>query len=76
MEDLSQNMFWVIPVAILIAFGFALWLARDVLSRPTGTPEMQAVGDVIYEGAVAFIRRQYTTIAMFAVVPAVGLTSA
>ncbi|MFN2115588.1 MAG: sodium-translocating pyrophosphatase [Anaerolineae bacterium] len=63
----------IIPVAILVAFGFAFWLARDVLSRDTGTAEMQAVGDVIYEGAVAFMRRQYSTIMMFAVVTALIL---
>ena len=63
----------VIPVAILMAFAFAAWLARDVLSRDTGPDDMVAVGDVIYEGAVAFLRRQYTTIMMFALVTAVIL---
>jgi K(+)-stimulated pyrophosphate-energized sodium pump len=73
MQDLAHQLTYVIPVAILIAFGFALWLARDVLGRETGTKEMVAVGDVIYEGAVAFMRRQYTTIMGLAVVTAVIL---
>jgi K(+)-stimulated pyrophosphate-energized sodium pump len=64
---------WVIPVAIAIAFGFAAWLARDVLRRDTGTADMRAVGDVIYVGAVAFIRRQYTTILVLALGTAVIL---
>ncbi len=53
---------WVIPAAGLAAVAFALYLARDVMSRDTGTPEMVAVGDTIREGADAFVRRQYTTI--------------
>jgi K(+)-stimulated pyrophosphate-energized sodium pump len=61
----------IIPVAGLIAILFALYLARDVLSRDTGTQAMQDVAGTIYEGAVAFIRRQYTTIALLAVVGAV-----
>jgi K(+)-stimulated pyrophosphate-energized sodium pump len=73
MQDLNSAITWVIPAAILIAFGFAYWLARDVLSRDTGTPEMRQVGDVIYEGAVAFMRRQYTTILALALVTAVVL---
>jgi K(+)-stimulated pyrophosphate-energized sodium pump len=74
MEGLSvDTLTLVIPIAILIAFGFAAWLARDVLSRDTGTDEMVAVGDVIYEGAIAFMRRQYSTIMLFAVVTAVIL---
>jgi hypothetical protein len=62
---------WVVPVAGLIAVLFAFWLARDVLRRDTGTPEMQAIAGMIFEGAMAFLRRQYRTIAMLAVVTAV-----
>ncbi len=62
---------WVIPVAGIVAVLFALYLARDVMSRDTGTPEMVAVGDTIREGADAFVRRQYTTIAVLALVGAV-----
>jgi K(+)-stimulated pyrophosphate-energized sodium pump len=71
MQDLAGALTWVIPVAILLAFGFAYWLARNVLDRDMGTAEMQAVGNVIYEGAVAFMRRQYTTILGLALVTAV-----
>src|SRR5438270_2649526 len=62
---------YFVPVAGLIAVGFAVYMARDVLSRDTGTPEMQAVASTIVEGATAFLRRQYTTIAILAVVTAV-----
>ncbi|HEX8939720.1 MAG TPA: sodium-translocating pyrophosphatase [Candidatus Limnocylindrales bacterium] len=61
----------VIPVGGLLAVLFAIYLARDVLSRDPGTKEMQDVAGTIYEGAVAFIRRQYTTIAGLALVGAV-----
>jgi len=61
----------LIPIAGIAAVLFALYLARDVLSRDTGTPEMVAVGDTIREGADAFVKRQYTTIAALAIVGAV-----
>ena len=61
----------IIPIAGALAVLFALYLARDVISRDQGTPAMQDVAATIYEGAVAFIRRQYTTIAILAVVGAV-----
>ena len=57
----------IIPLAGIIAILFAIYLARDVLARDTGTPEMQAVAGTIMEGAVAFIRRQYTTIGIIAI---------
>src|SRR6187397_269517 len=59
----------VLPAG-LIAVLFAIYLARDVLARDTGTQAMQDVAGTIYEGAVAFIRRQYTTIAILALVGA------
>jgi K(+)-stimulated pyrophosphate-energized sodium pump len=65
---------WVIPAAGIAAILFALYLARDVLSRDTGTPEMVAVGDTIREGADAFVKRQYTTIGLLALVGAVLIT--
>jgi K(+)-stimulated pyrophosphate-energized sodium pump len=66
--DLLQ---WFVPVAGLIAVAFAIYLARDVLSRDTGTKEMMDVSATINEGAVAFIKRQYLTIGALAVVGAV-----
>ena len=67
MADVLQ---WIILLAGIIAVLFALYLARDVLSRDTGPQAMQDVADTIFEGAVAFIRRQYTTIGVLALVGA------
>jgi K(+)-stimulated pyrophosphate-energized sodium pump len=58
---------WVIPVAGLAAIAFALYLAWDVLRADTGTEAMQDIAGTIFEGAVAFIRRQYQTIALLAI---------
>jgi K(+)-stimulated pyrophosphate-energized sodium pump len=62
-----------IPIAGLLAVGFAIYLARDVLSRDTGTKEMMEVSATINEGAVAFIKRQYTTIGVLAIVASVAI---
>src|SRR5450759_1784103 len=57
----------LIPIAGLLAVGFAIYLSRDVLTRDTGTKEMMEVSATINEGAVAFIKRQYTTIGLLAI---------
>jgi len=62
---------WFIPIAGLLAVAFAIYLARDVLSRDTGTKAMMDVSATINEGAVAFIKRQYTTIALLALAASV-----
>jgi K(+)-stimulated pyrophosphate-energized sodium pump len=63
--------FWIVPAAGVLAVVFAIYLAWDVLRRDTGTPEMRQIADIIYEAAMAFLRRQYQTIAILAIVGAV-----
>jgi len=50
---------------------FAVYLARYVMKQDTGTPEMRSVSDAIREGANAFLKRQYRTIAVLAVIFAI-----
>ncbi len=61
---------WVVPVSGVLAVLFALFLARDVLRRDPGTPKMQEIGGMIFEGAMAFLKRQYSTIGILALVTA------
>jgi K(+)-stimulated pyrophosphate-energized sodium pump len=65
------GLIWLVPAAGVFALIFAILLIRDILRRDTGTPEMQQIGDMILEGAMAFLKRQYTTIGIIAVVTAV-----
>ena len=66
-----MGLIWIVPVAGFAAVLFSLWLAWDVLRRDTGTDEMRRIAGMIFEGANAFLGRQYRTIAMMAVVTAV-----
>ena len=66
----------IIPIAILAALGFAGVLARDVLRRDTGTDRMREIAAAIQQGARAFLRRQYRTIAIIAGILAVVFAGA
>jgi K(+)-stimulated pyrophosphate-energized sodium pump len=61
----------IVPIVGIIAVLFAAWLAANVLSRDTGTAAMQEIAGTIFEGAMAFLRRQYQTIAVLALATAV-----
>ncbi|HZP25500.1 MAG TPA: sodium/proton-translocating pyrophosphatase, partial [Dehalococcoidia bacterium] len=69
-----MELVWLVPVAGFAGVLFSIWLAYDVLRRDTGTKEMQDVAAMIFEGGMAFLRRQYSTIAIMAVVTAVAVT--
>src|SRR5439155_41423 len=66
----------ILPIAILAALGFAGIRARDVLRRDTGTDRMREIAAAIQQGARAFLRRQYRTIALIAGILAVVFAGA
>ncbi|MEK6987135.1 MAG: sodium-translocating pyrophosphatase [Candidatus Thermoplasmatota archaeon] len=62
---------YVIPISVLVGLGFAGLLTWDVLRRETGNDKMREIAKAIREGARAFLRRQYKTIALIAAILAV-----
>ncbi|HPA25812.1 MAG TPA: sodium-translocating pyrophosphatase [bacterium] len=57
----------------ILGLAVAYALARYVLKQDTGTAKMQQISEAIKEGAMAFLKRQYKTIAIFTVILAVIL---
>ena len=69
--DTGAAWLWGAMAVGLLALIAAGLLVRSVLAADTGTAEMRVISDAIREGAEAFLRRQYRTIALIAVVLAV-----
>jgi K(+)-stimulated pyrophosphate-energized sodium pump len=68
-----------VAIAIVCAIAgavYGLLLTRWVLSQPDGNDRMKEIAAAIQEGAAAYLRRQYTTIAAVAVVVAVVIAVA
>ena len=55
----------VLAVAV-VALVFAGVFAREVLAEGQGTPKMIEIARAVQEGAAAYLRRQFTTLAVFA----------
>ena len=64
------GIFWLVVIGGGIGIIFALLLIRYILRADSGTAAMKDVNAMITEGAWAFIRRQYSTIGITAVVVA------
>ena len=62
---------WIAIAVALIALALAFLLAQAVISADSGTAEMQLISNAIREGAEAFLKRQYQTIGIIALVLAV-----
>jgi K(+)-stimulated pyrophosphate-energized sodium pump len=65
-----DNWIYLIPLAGILALGFALWRALWISRREAGTDRMVAIAKHIAEGAMAFLKREYSVIAIFVVVVA------
>jgi K(+)-stimulated pyrophosphate-energized sodium pump len=62
----SSEWFWLIFSACtaLLALAVGLFLVRGVLAADTGTPKMMEIAAAIQEGAMAYLKRQFKTIAI------------
>ena len=64
-----DRFFWIGFVGFALAIAFALVQAKKVMGFSEGTEKMQKIAASIREGANAYLKRQYTTVAkVFAVV--------
>jgi K(+)-stimulated pyrophosphate-energized sodium pump len=64
---------YAVPLAALLGLFFALMLWSRVSRADAGTDRMKEIAAAIHEGAMAFLRREYTYLAVFVVVLAVVL---
>ncbi len=64
-------LFALICAGVAIAYG--LYLTWWLLKQPAGNERMREISRAVQEGAAAYLRKQYTTIAFVAVVPFLAL---
>jgi K(+)-stimulated pyrophosphate-energized sodium pump len=66
--------FYVIPAVGIIALIFALILSSRIEKADAGTDRMKEIASYIQEGAMAFLTREYRSLAIFVVVLFFALT--
>jgi len=60
-------LFALICAGVAVAYG--IWLTVWLLGRPEGNERMKQIAKAVQEGAAAYLRRQYMTIAAVSIVP-------
>jgi K(+)-stimulated pyrophosphate-energized sodium pump len=59
---------WLIVLCGVLAIVYAIWATYSVMQADPGSEKMQEIAAAIREGAQAYLRRQYATIAIVGVV--------
>jgi K(+)-stimulated pyrophosphate-energized sodium pump len=59
---------WLIVLCGALSIVYAVWATRSVLAADAGSAKMQEISAAVREGAQAYLKRQYTTIAGVGVV--------
>jgi len=59
---------WVIVLCGALSIVYAIWAIQSVIKSDAGNARMQEIAAAIREGAQAYLKRQYTTIAIVGIV--------
>src|SRR5260221_5871514 len=59
---------WIIVLCGALAIAFAIWATQSVMASDAGSARMQEISGAVREGAQAYLKRQYTTIAIVGIV--------
>ncbi len=59
---------WIIVLCGALAIVYAIWATQSVMSADAGNAKMQEISAAVREGAQAYLKRQYSTIAIVGIV--------
>ena len=62
------SVFWLVPIASLVALGMAFFFFRKMMGEDEGTPRMKEIALYVRKGAMAYLWQQYKVVGIVFVV--------
>ncbi len=56
------SVFWLVPLASVIALGMAWYFFRSMMKEDEGTPRMKEIAEHVRKGAMAYLKQQYKVV--------------
>ena len=62
------TVFWLVPIASVVALGMAFFFFRQMMAEDEGTPRMKEIALHVRKGAMAYLKQQYKVVGIVFVV--------
>ena len=56
------SVFWLVPVASIVALGMAWYFFKSMIKADEGTPRMREIAKYVRDGAMAYLKQQYKVV--------------
>lgn len=66
-----MNLFYLVPLASLVALFFAYYFFRNMMKESEGTAQMEKIARYVREGAMSYLKQQYKVVVIVFIVLAV-----
>ena len=66
-----QSIFWIVPIASIVALGFALFFYKSMKKESEGTEIMARIALFVRQGAMSYLKQQYKVVISVFIVLAV-----
>ena len=58
------SVFWLVPIASVVALGMAWYFFKTMMKYDEGTPRMREIAEYVRKGAMAYLWQQYKVVIM------------
>ena len=65
---MENNIFFLVPIASIVALGFAYYFFKQMLKESEGTDTMKKIAKHVRDGAMAYLKQQYKVVAIVFVI--------
>jgi K(+)-stimulated pyrophosphate-energized sodium pump len=65
---MENNIFFLVPIASIVALGFAYYFFKQMLKESEGTDTMKKIAKHVREGAMAYLKQQYKVVTIVFVI--------
>ena len=62
------TVFWLVPIASIVALGMAFFFFRQMMAEDEGTPRMREIALNVRKGAMAYLKQQYKVVGIVFVI--------